>query len=263
MMALEYFAPVFEDAAPAIFALGAIFMRISAIAFFAPGIGERAIPVRVRLTVAIAFTIVLAPMVYDDARAAEISTLADVVEIYAAEAMVGLLIGFALRILVFVLQIAGAMIAQHLSLSQLFGPNIGFDSESPFTAILVMAGVTLAVSAGIHFHLARALGEAYDVFPFGVFPGASDTAEWTTHRVAAALTKSITLASPFIVLGFVYTMALAAANRAMPQLMAAFIGAPAITLAGFALFAVTAPVILYDWLAGFERVLLDFLAGAL
>jgi len=263
MTALEQFAPLLEGGAPAIFAMGAIFMRISAIAFFAPGIGERAIPVRVRLAVAVAFTIVLAPTIYDEARQAEINTLASIVEIYAAEAMTGLLIGFALRIMVFILQVAGAIIAQHLSLSQLFGPNVGFDSESPFAAILVMAGVALAVSAGVHFHLARALADAYDVFPFGVFPGASDAAGWTATRVAAALMKSLALASPFVVLGFVYTMALAAANRAMPQLMAAFVGAPAITLAGLALFAVASPIILFEWLAAFERVLLDFLTGRL
>ena len=263
MNAFQHFLPFIEGGAPLIFSLGGVFLRISAIMFLLPGIGERAIPVRVRLAVAFAFTIVVAPMAMDEAQATNITTLDALARIYTAEALTGLLIGFAFRIMVFILQIAGAIIAQHLSLSQLFGPSFGYDSESPFSAILVMAGVALAISAGVHFHIAGALAQSYELFSYGVFPSPADTADWTSKRVGAAIIKSLALASPFVILGFVYSMALAAANRAMPQLMAAFVGAPAITLAGLALFAATAPILLFDWLDGFERVLIDFLAGRL
>ncbi len=254
--------PILRAGGPYVFLVGALFMRISAIAFLAPGIGERTVPARVRLAIAIAITLILAPMVLASAPPPPQLPSA-VVTLYAAEAMSGLLIGFALRIMIFVLEIAGSIAAQHISLSQLFGANVGFDPSSPFSAILVTSALALAAASGVHFHMVNALAQSYEILPFGMFPGAAETGVWSTNRLGEAIAKALALASPFVILGFIYSLALAASSRAMPQLMAAFVGAPAITLAGLALFAVTAPIILFEWLAGLERVLMDFLAGPL
>lgn len=255
-------SPILEAGAPAILLIGAIFTRISAIAFFAPGIGERVVPTRVRLAVAVAITIVIAPMVLSPQMRPPAEPAA-IAALYAAEAACGLVIGFALRIMIFILQIAGAITAQHLSLAQLFGPTVGFDSESPFAAILVMGGVALAAATGLHIHLVGAIADVYEALPFGLFPGAAETGEWSSTRVGEALFKALALSSPFVILGFLYSLALAAASRAMPQLMAAFVGAPAITLAGLALFAAAAPILLFEWLEGFQNVLFDIFAGRL
>ena len=254
--------PLIRAGAPYVFLIGALFTRISAIAFLAPGIGERSIPVRVRLAIAVAITLVLAPMVLEIAPSSPQSP-SEIVVLYTAEALSGLLIGFGLRIMIFVLEIAGSMAAQHISLSQLFGANVGFDPSTPFSAILVMGGLAIAAAAGVHFHLVNALAQSYEIFPFGTFPGAAETGDWSTARLGEAVAKALALASPFVILGFIYSLSLAAASRAMPQLMAAFVGAPAITLAGLALFAVAAPIILFEWLAGLERVLVDLIGGPL
>jgi len=262
---MEFLAPltpILEAGAPAILLIGAVFSRISAIAMLTPGIGERAIPVRVRLAAAMAITIVIAPIILTPDMRPPIEPAA-IVALYAAEALCGLVIGFALRLLVFTLQIVGAITAQHLSLAQLFGPTVGFDSESPFAAILVMAGVALAAATGLHILMVGAIADVYEALPFGLFPGAETTGEWSTARVGEALFKSLALSSPFVILGFLYSLALASASRAMPQLMAAFVGAPAITLAGLALFAATAPILLFDWLEGFQRVIFDLFTGRL
>ncbi len=242
--------------------IGAVFARISAVAFLLPGLGERVVPARVRLTAAIAIAMVLTPMVLKPGMRPP-EAITDIAALYAAELMCGAVIGFALRMMIFILQIAGAIIAQSVSLSQLFGPTIGFDSESPFAAILVMAGVAIAAASGLHIHVVSALADLYETLPFGQFPGAAETGEWAATRTGAALMKSLALASPFVILGFLYSLALAAASRAMPQLMAAFVGAPAITLAGLALFAAAGPVILFEWLASFQRVLFDVFSGSL
>ena len=255
-------APIIEAGVPAVVLIGAIFTRISAVVFLTPAIGERAVPVQVRLAAAVAITMVVAPIILSpDMRPPE--EPAAIAALFAAEALSGLVVGFSLRLLTFILQIAGAIIAQHLSLWQLFGPTVVYDSEPPFAALLVMAGVAMAASAGIHFHIVGALVDVYQTLPFGMFPGAEATGEWSTSRVGEALMKSLALSSPFVILGFLYSLALAAASRAMPQLMAAFVGAPAITLAGLALFAAAAPIVLFDWLNGFQRVLFDVFAGRL
>ncbi len=259
---LDALAPIVDAGAPFIILIGAVFARVSAVAFLAPGLGEKAIPMRTRLAAAIAMAIVLTPIVLSPDMTPP-DTMAGVIALYAAEFMCGVIVGFALRLMVFILQIAGAIIAQSVSLSQLFGPTVGFDSESPFAALLVMGGVAMAAAAGLHIHLVGAMADVYQLLPFGQFPGAAETGEWSSTRVGAALFKSLALASPFVILGFLYSLALAAASRAMPQLMAAFVGAPAVTLAGLVLFAAAAPIILFDWLASFQRVLFDLFSAPL
>ncbi|PQA88872.1 flagellar biosynthetic protein FliR [Hyphococcus luteus] len=262
MDALASLSPLVDAGAPMVILIGAVFTRISAVAFLLPGLGERAVPARARLAAAIAIAMVLTPMVITpDMRPPD--SIAGVVALYAAEFMSGAIIGFAFRMMIFILQIAGAIIAQSVSLSQLFGPTVGFDSESPFAAILVMAGVAIAAASGLHIHIVSALADLYETLPFGQFPGAAETGEWAATRTGAALMKSLALASPFVILGFLYSLALAAASRAMPQLMAAFVGAPAVTLAGLGLFAAAAPIILFEWLASFQRILFDIFSGSL
>ena len=71
---------------------------------------------------------------------------------------------------------------------------------------------------------------------------AADVAAWGTARVAQAFALGFSLAAPFVIAGFAYNLALGAINRAMPQLMVAFIGAPAITAGGLLILMLAAPV---------------------
>lgn len=58
-----------------------------------------------------------------------------------------------------------------------------------------------------------------------------------------------------MIAGLLYNVALGVINRAMPQLMVAMVGAPAITLGGIALFAIAAPLMLQVWLSALSAYL--------
>ena len=178
---------------------------------------------------------------------------------FAAEAVCGALIGFSIRVAIFAIQTAGAIIAQSLSLAQLFGSGLTMEPESPIATLLMVAGVVLAVSTGLHFKAIGVLLISYDVMPLGLFPGASETGQWAADRAGFAFASALSLALPFIVLGFVYNLAIGAANRAMPQLMVAFVGIPAVTFAGLALLALSAPVLLDVWLGMVDDIINVFL----
>ncbi|MDZ7628437.1 MAG: flagellar biosynthetic protein FliR [Parvularculaceae bacterium] len=244
----EYFtaiARLIEVAAVNLPLWAGVFARMSAIAFLAPALGELAVPVRVRLAGAIALTMLVAPIV--EAPVAAPLTAASLAAMISAEAATGLLIGFALRLGVFALQILGAMTAQVLSLSQLFGPGLSHDQESPISTILIAAGLALACAGGLHVRLAASLAETYAALPFGTGFDPGVGAEFVAAHSAKALSLSLGMAAPFVLLGMAYSIALAAANRAMPQMAAVFVGAPAIILAGLTLFAGAAAVILSRW----------------
>lgn len=221
--------------------------RLSGILFLLPGIGERAVPQRVRLAALFAFAAVIAPSIIDSAMPPQLTPAAMMQYIFA-EIVTGLVIGFALRLTVIALQIAGSIIAQHLSLSQMFGAGVGYDAESAFATILVMGALALAMSGDFLLLLTATLTELWTVLPAGRPIEAASVGEWSAAAGGGAWRIALALSAPFVVLGFLYSLALAAASRAMPQLMAAFVGAPAITFAGLALFALTAIVILDRWM---------------
>ncbi|MEM9705033.1 MAG: flagellar biosynthetic protein FliR [Pseudomonadota bacterium] len=241
-------------------AIGVI-ARLSGLAFFLPGLGDQMIPVQVRLGAVLALSLVLTPIVLSltDIRPSTTSVLT---VILIAEAISGLLIGFSIRVAVYAIQVAGSIAAQGMSLSQLFG-GIDDSLEPPIATLLTVAAIALAVSLGLHFQAVRALAFSFDALPFGSFPDASNLGEWATTRVAFVFSTALALSLPFVVLGFVYNLAIGAMNRAMPQLMVAFVGAPAVSLAGFALLAASAPVILDAWRKVLNSIMAPLVGSAL
>ncbi len=225
-------------------AFAGVFLRMGAVAFLAPGIGELSVSPRVRLAAAMALTMIVAPTLPQTAIAEDAAALGAML---AAETAAGLLIGFSLRLAIFILQIFGAIAAQSLSMTQLFGPGLGHDQESPLATIFISAGLALACAAGLHIKIAVAAADTYVVIPFGAFAGAGEAAEFIVHESSKALSAAFGLAAPFVLLGMAYSAALAASNRAMPQMAAVFVGAPAIALAGLMLVAGASWAILSRW----------------
>ncbi|MBY0423294.1 MAG: flagellar biosynthetic protein FliR [Parvularculaceae bacterium] len=244
---LDALAPLasLTDAPIAIFA--GVFMRLSALVFFLPGLGEQAVSARVRLGAAIAGALVLTPVVMAGKVAAP-ETPALVLQLLVAEALSGAVIGFSIRVAVFALQMAGVIIAQTLSLSQAFDAGLNGEAEPAMATLLMLAGVALAVTSGLHFEAIRALALSYEVMPFGAFPGAADAGSWAADRAGFAFAAALGLSLPFVMLAYIYNLAIGAANRAMPMLSVSFIGAPAITLASLVLLAVSAVPILTAWM---------------
>ncbi|TQM93342.1 flagellar biosynthetic protein FliR [Roseinatronobacter monicus] len=222
-----------------------VFIRVGAMMALAPAFGEQVVPVRVRLALTLAFTAITAPAV---APIMPVTTLAPgpLVTLVTAEALAGLVLGIGLRLLTIALQIAGTIAAQATSLSQFFG-GAGVDPQPAMSQILVMAGLALAVTLGLHVTLAELILLSYQFFPPARFPDAASLAEWGVAHVARAFTLAFTLAMPFVILSLIFYVALGAINKAMPQLMVAFVGAPAITWAGLAVLFLTAPLMLPIW----------------
>ena len=84
-----------------------------------------------------------------------------------------------------------------------------------------------------------------------------DLAALASGQMSQAFALAFALAVPFLVGSLLYNLALGAINRAMPQLMVAFVGAPALTWAALVLLLATAPLILSVWHEHFDRRLAD------
>ena len=164
------------------------------------------------------------------------------VPLLLAEVIAGLSLGIALRLFILALQVAGSIAAQSTSLSQILGGS-GVEPQPAFAHIMVVSGLALAVIG------------SYAVLPPGAFPTPSIIAEWGQGRISHAFALAFTLAAPFVIASFLYNLTLGVINKAMPQLMVAFVGAPAITAGGLILLVLSLPVLLAVWREGFELFL--------
>lgn len=232
----------------------AVFLRMSAFFSMMPGFGERTVPARIKLGLALAMTMVVLPAV-------EVSAdLSRPVMLIFTEIVTGLILGLSLRLFILALQTAGAIAAQATSLAQLLGGN----AAEPMPAIghvLVVAGLALAVITGLHVKAAQFFVLSYELVPAGRFPTPEVFSQWGVHRIARAFALAFSLAAPFVVLSVIYNLALGAINRAMPQLMVAFVGAPLITAGGLVILLLAAPFMLTAWLAAMDQFLAAPMSG--
>lgn len=232
-----------------------VFLRIGAMMALLPAFGEQSVPARVKLGLSVAFALIILPAIADtvgDPPDASLSILA----MAGAEVVTGLFFGMMLRFFIMALQIAGTIAAQSTSLSQLFGGSAGADPLPAMAHVLVIAGLALAALLGLHVRIAEYMLQSYALVPVGVLPGPGTVAEAGLAEVTRCFSLGFTLAAPFVVASLLYNLTLGIINRSMPQLMVAFVGAPAITAGGLALLAITAPFLLSIWSGAF----LDFMA---
>ncbi|MGP3696746.1 flagellar biosynthetic protein FliR [Rhodobacter sp. NSM] len=230
-----------------------VFIRVGAAMALLPAFGEASLPARVRLAAALAFTAIVFPALSD-----RIPPFDGSLGPLAIETAIGLLLGISLRLFVLALQTAGSIAAQAASLSQLFGSSSG-EPQPVIGNVLTLGGLAIAVAAGLHVRIAEFLIMSYEFLPVGRLPPPADAADWGLRLISHSFSLGFMLSMPFLAASFIFNVALGIINRAMPQLMVFFVGAPALTLGGLVLLAMSAPVAVAFW----ASALRDFLSSPL
>jgi flagellar biosynthetic protein FliR len=229
-----------------------VFVRLSAMMAVLPAFGDQSVPTRVRLVLAVMFTLVVAPAVGPTIGAIPDDLLRSAAFL-GPEVLAGLFFGIFLRFFILALQIAGSIAAQSTSLSQIFGGSAGVDPQPAIGHVLVVGGTALAALSGLHVQVAAYMIHSYTLVPYGVGLQPDLVSRVGTAEVARAFGLGFTLAAPFLIASLVYNVILGVINRAMPQLMVSFVGAPAITAGGLLLLLLTAPLILSVWMVAFSE----------
>jgi flagellar biosynthesis protein FliR len=234
-----------------------VFLRIGVAMAVLPAFGESSLPLRVKLAAGFAFSIIVLPAVSELLVGLEGRFLWAML----TETGIGLLLGMGLRLMVFALQIAGTIAAQATSLSQLFASS-GGEPQSAISTLLVLAGLALAVNHGLHVHVAALFIQSYSLFPLGFLLSGASVADLGVAQVGRCFALAFSLSAPFTAMSLIYNIALGVINRAMPQLMVVFVGAPALTLGGLVLLALMAPLLLTVWVEALSAHFADPLRGS-
>lgn len=219
-----------------------VFLRVGAFIAFMPGIGEQSIPIRFRLLFGITISIPILPMVND----IPLPTLYNIFLLTLTEPLIGLLLGIGLRLFVLSIQTAGSIAAQSTSLAQL-SAGVFSDPMPAIGQLLTMAAITIFFVLDLHVHAFSLILGSYSFLKIGIFPNANQLIIWGVNQISQCFSLAFQLSAPFMLLSLIYNITLGAINRAMPQLMVVFVGAPFITWSTLFIFMVISVAILSVW----------------
>jgi flagellar biosynthesis protein FliR len=230
------------------FAFMVLFSRAGAALLASPGWGEADLPTTVRLAFALAFTLLLLPVVsvgFPPAPDSPGATLA----ILAAETGAGIFLGTAARLFALALPVAGQITALSLGISNaiVFDPALAGQGGVLSRLFGLLAAVLIFATDLWQMPLAAIAG-SYAVFPAGgALPG-GDLAQAITEAVAGGFTLAVQLSAPFLLAALVFNAALGLLARLVPSLQVFFVALPVQVLGGLVLMALLVGGVVAVWM---------------
>ena len=217
--------------------------RLSFVIMLMPGIGERVIPTQVRLVLLLGLAAAISGMGITDY---ELPTrFTDLGIVLVTEILLGLFLGVGLRVAIWVLSIAGAVIAQSIGLSQFLGVALENEAQTATANLLSMAGAALLFSMDFHVQVISSWIGLYSTIPIGNVSWVGQA--FLFDSIYSAFAFAILLSWPFVAMNLLYNVCLGFINKAMPQMMVAFVGAPFLVGAGLFLLTVSIGAMLMVW----------------
>lgn len=208
-----------------------VFARVGTLVMLMPGIGERFILSRGRLSLAFFVALVILPM----ARGT-ITMPADPAGmggLLIGEILIGLAIGASVRLLMGALQTAGFIVAQTMGLGFAITVDPTGGLQNPSIAnFLSMLGITLILATDLHHVALAAIHESYRVLPPGGFPEVGDVLMLAMKAMTQGFALAVQISAPFIVFGLLFNLGLGVLARLMPQMQVFFLAVPASILGG-------------------------------
>ena len=254
---------MFNDALPVeIYTAGLVFARVGAMVMVIPGLGEAAVPPRIRLAFAFLLALTLFPIAAP-AVAAIPEAASGVFGAVIKELLIGLMIGGLLRLFISSLAVAGESISLHttLSFAQTANPLAGQQNAS-LAAFLGLLGVTLIFATDLHHLFIGAIARSYTLFPPARPVPLQDTSDMAVRTVSQAFALGVQLSAPVIVFSLVLNIAAGLIGRMLPQFQIFFVSSPLTVLIGLSVFALSLGLIGLIWVDRYEAYLRQFTGGA-
>lgn len=234
------------------------FCRIGGCLMLVPGISSARVPIQIRLMIAVAVTLALAPLLLPGLQTAvKAGGQEHAIKLLVSETATGMLIGFLARIFFAALDFAGAAIAMSIGFNNMIETGIADLDQTPVVAsFITLAATVLFFETDQHWEVLRALLGSYTAMPVNdLF-----TSEFAMAKLSATLSEAFMLglriASPFIVYSFIVNMMFGIINKLTPQIPVYFISQPFVLAGGFILLFFAAAEFLNIFMAAFGNWLL-------
>jgi flagellar biosynthesis protein FliR len=205
-----------------------LFCRIGACLMLMPGFSSPQIPVQVRLFVALAVTLSLAPTLLSHLPAQALGDAPLIaVRFIVAELLIGGLIGALGRLFLLALETLATAAAMSVGLSNPFGVAVEeAEVMPPLVSLITLSAMALIFVMNLHWEVFRGILASYDAIPVS---GNFDV-NFSLHQFGRLLTDTFQIAlrisAPFIFYAIVVQLAVSLLNRLTPYVSVYFISAP-------------------------------------
>lgn len=215
-----------------------LFCRVGAVLMLLPVFSEEAVPVRIRLLMALGMSAALWGILSAKVSPAVASDAA-LPGLIIGETLVGLAMGMIVRIMFQAAAMAGSIVSIQIGLSaaMLFDPGQGGHAAALGKFVSVAAAL-VCMGIGVHHLWIASIVQSYGLFPVGGLPPGEDFARLAVEVTGQSMALALSLAAPLLVYGIVFNVALGLTARMAPAIQVFFIAQPLNIMLGIALFAI-------------------------
>lgn len=238
------------------------FIRVGSCLMVAPIFSSQAVPVRIRIVLAGAIALILAPMIAIPAQLSAFSIEGLVVT--AQQVVIGIALGFCLQLVFDSITLGGQLIANSMGLSYAMSVDpirgVGTTALGELYTIFVTL-VFLALNG--HLRLIEVLADGFRTLPVGG-TGFGTADLWQIVIWGGTLfSGSLSIALPGITALLIVNLSFGVVSRAAPTLNLMSVGFPVILVFGLLVLVVSVPQLLtaFERLMGESFMVLQSLSG--
>ncbi|MEY3879246.1 MAG: flagellar biosynthetic protein FliR [Pseudomonadota bacterium] len=215
-------------------------VRILGVFSSAPLLSNTSFPMQTRLGLGVAMTVLVAPNLPAFPEHDPLSWVG--ILILTQQFMIGIAIGFVLRIIFTGVELAGEMIGMTMGLgfATFFDPQSKGHS-SAISQLLSFLTLLIFITSNLHLLLIETLVDSFHSLPIGVTSLDTNSFQQIAYYGSRLFSLGFQLSLPIITTLMITNMALAVLTRAAPQLNLFAIGFPITFLAGYLMLYVLLP----------------------
>lgn len=224
-----------------------VFARVGGLVMTAPIFGAGAVPLRVRVLLAAALTLLVAPVLWQGP-VARIDGPMQYFVLLGGEAIVGACLGLGVLLLVHGMTMAGALIshAGGLSMAETFDPALEEDLPQ-YSRLLLLTAVCVFFLLGGHRALLAGLLDTFRTIPPGSGALPDSLAEGFSALAVQSFSLGIRAAAPALTALLLATLVLGLIGRTLPQLNVLAVGFGLNALLAFAALGLTLGVVVWTF----------------
>jgi flagellar biosynthetic protein FliR len=206
-------------------------VRVLALIATAPALSHRALPVRAKVAMGVAVTLVLAPDVHAPPLGQSLDAL--FVGTLVRNLLVGATLGFAVRILFTGIELAGQMMGLQIGMSfgGFFNPE-ATDTDNPVANFVSLLVLMLFLSMDGHLMVLYGLRQSFDVFPIAGDGPHAMAFDAIAGLGAQVFSIALSISLPILAVMLLINVVLGVMARVSPQLNLFAVGFPVTLCAG-------------------------------